>query len=657
MKLYKPEAHEPERLDLTVLAVRWDDISGPSIISLFPVASLDDPESVALQIYLASVTVFGQHGHSQRTEFSVPLLSLGQDITARVAFDSWIDTSLRGKERPFFLAFLSDKSTEKLMNSHLETFIFKYLDVLKEEGSNFSTQTIWEKIIESLSTTEDREKFDAISFDVDSDYAIPRALQDLETAKNAWENLKDRNQLWTALKVANRLENVDDKGAGHAFSLVGQIFLAGNNFREGGEAFEKAANAYARVQLFEESGEASCFAGNCAYHVQEFERAIELLQTGAMWIKDPLLIASLNNDMGIVLHEQSRFDEANSCFEKAVKLTKEKDHRIAAKYSSTYASRLMFQAEKEREENPAYALGLVRRSAEQRVKAGHFLQKYEEGQKEAATSLILAVNAYFSLGNNKRAVKLLEEATNLFIEARDYISASRSLYDGARTIKDHDRAYELLSRAEGLLEEQEANIQKDRILGLVLFEKGKIEEIRNQLQSAIDSFDIALKSLKESNAPISDFIHIQIQSANILFRLEDFENAAQMFLAGYKGLSTLPPTEILLEQRRKALLNALISLKRASRVYHDAGIIALKRKEEKRAIDMFTQSISHMIEWIENNTKNNKQEVQKVVKNRISLLTLKMEQIIQAESKFKLKSIIEGLDMALQALESSENNV
>ena len=249
----------------------------------------------------------------------------------------------------------------------------------------------------------------------------------------------------------------------------------------------------------------------------------------------------------------------------------------------------------------------------------------------------------------------MDEATKLFIEAKDYISASRSLYDGARAIKDHNRAYKLLSRAEGLLEEQESNVQKDRILGLVSFEKGKIEEIRNQLQSAIDSFNIALRSLKDSNAPVSEFIHIQIQSANNLFRLEDFENAAQMFLAGHKGLSSLPPTELILEQRKKALFNALISFKRASRVYHDAGIIALKRKEEKRAIDMFTQSVSHLIDWIENNTKNNQKEVKKVAKNRVNLLSLKMDQILQAESKFKLQSIIESLDMTLQSYGTSNN--
>ena len=90
------------RMDLSIIAVQWDEVSGPQLISIYPNMSLDDPESVALQIYLASVTVFGQHGHSQRTEFSLPLLSLGESIIARVAFDSWEDNSLRGKERTFF---------------------------------------------------------------------------------------------------------------------------------------------------------------------------------------------------------------------------------------------------------------------------------------------------------------------------------------------------------------------------------------------------------------------------------------------------------------------------------------------------------------------------------------------------------------------------
>ncbi|UCG02064.1 MAG: hypothetical protein JSW11_21030 [Candidatus Heimdallarchaeota archaeon] len=634
-------------MDITILAVHWDDISGPSIISLFPHTTLNDPESVALQIYLASVTVFGQHGHSQRTEFSVPLLSLGQDITARVAFDSWPDTSLRGKERPFFLAFITDQTTGETLKSHLNNFFFEYLDSLKNEKSNFSAQQVWESVITSFQAPKDKE-FDAISFEVDSEYAIPRALTDLETAKDAWENLKDRSQLWTALRVANRLENVDDKGAGSAFSLVGKILLTGHSYQEAGEAFEKATNCYNRVRLFEEAGETSYLAGKCAYYLEEYEKAIDLIQAATLWIKDPALVASLNYDMGIVLHEQSRYEEANVCFEKAVRLATDLDTQTAAEYSSTFASRLMYQAEKEKEENPAYALGLIRRSADQREEASRLLQLTEGGSQTAATSLILAVSAYFSLGNKEMGVNLLEKAIDLFIDAEDYISASRSLYDGARMIRDEKRSYELLSRALILLQEKEANFQEDRLVGLISFEKGKIEEKMNQLSNALNSFENAIIHLTKSGAPELDLIPIHIQYANTLFKLEDFEKAAEFFLTGTKGLSSLLPTETVVDQKKKALMNALISLRRASAAYHNAATIILKEKDETRAITMFAHSVSLLIEWVENNPKDNQNEVRKVIGTRISRLSVKKDLLLLAESKFKIDSMIESLDMALQ---------
>lgn len=638
-------------MDLTILAVRWDDISGPSIISLFPHTALNDPESVALQVYLASVTVFGQHGHSQRTKFSVPLLSLGQDVTARVAFDSWVDPSLRGNERPFFLAFLTDRTTEDMLNSHLNNFIFEYLDVLKERKSDFSAQAIWDEIAESFRAPADDEKFDAISFEVDSDYAIPRALQDLETAKDAWENLQDRNQLWNALRVANRLENVDDKGAGLAFALVGQIFMTGNSNREAREAFEKASDCYTRVREYEKAGETSYYAGKCAYHTQDYKNAIELIQASALWIKDPSLITSLNYDMGIVLHEQSRYEEANVCFEKAVELAKKIDNQIAAEYSSTFASRLMFQAEKEKKENPTYSLGLIRRSAEQREEASRLWQLTETSSNKAATSLILAVSAYFSLGNKEKGVSLLEKATNLFIDVGDYISAGKSLYDGARMIMDIEKSYELLSRAMGFLTEQEDNIRENRLLGVISFEKGKIEEQRNQLSTALKSYNYSLQYLTKSSAPAPDLVPVQIQYANTLFETEDFEKAADLFLAGTKQMSTLPP-ETLIDQKKKTLMNALISFRRASTAYHNAGIIALKEKDEKRAISMFTNSVSLLIDWLENNPRDNHIEVKKVIKKRISRLSLKKDFLLQADSHFKLDSMIESLNMSLQSFGS-----
>ncbi len=621
---------------------------------------MNDPESVALQIYLASVTIFGQHGHSQRIEFSVPLLSLGQGITARVAFDSWIDRSLRGNECPFFLAILVDQTTGEMLNFHLDNNLFEYLNILKEKRGRFSAQRIWKKMVNSFDTPYEEEKVDAFSIDVDSDYAIPRAIQDFETAKKAWENHKDKNQLWTALRVANRLESVDDKVAGYAYELVGQIFLAGNSFREAGEAFEKAIDAFTRVQLFDEAAEVSYLAGRCAYYAGElqssYEKSIELIQAATQRIKDPSMIASLNYDMGIVFHEQSRYEEANVCFNKAVKLAEKIDKQIAAEYLSTFASKLMFQAEKKRELNPIEAHELIQKSAEHRVEAARLLQLTENNSYKAATSLILAVNAFFSLGDKESGGNLLEEAISLFIEAGDYISASKSIYDGVRTIRGTEKAYELLSQAITLLKDQDTNLGENRLLGLISFEKGKIEEQNNQFSIAINSYDYSIQCLAESNAPVSDLIPIQLQYANALTKWEDFEKAAELFLAGTKGLSELPSTEIIIELKQKTLLNALTCLWRASIAYHNAGTIILKRKDERFAISMYTHSVSLLMDWVKNNNNTKQNEVKEVLEKHISLLSLKRDLFFMDSSKFKLDSIIENLNKVLKSLEPIVNN-
>ena len=99
--------------EIIVLAVQWDEVLGPAVLSMAPENMLEDPSGVALQIYMASVTVFGQMGNTLRTEFSVPLLSLGTNHIVRVAFDSWPDESVRGRVRPFYLAIVTTKESAK----------------------------------------------------------------------------------------------------------------------------------------------------------------------------------------------------------------------------------------------------------------------------------------------------------------------------------------------------------------------------------------------------------------------------------------------------------------------------------------------------------------------------------------------------------------
>ncbi len=603
-------------------------------------------------MYLSSVTVFGQHGSSQRTEFSVPLLSLGQNAIARVAFDSWPDLSQRGKERPFFLAFLTDQSAIDLLKPHLDSHIFRYLDLLKEKKTQFLSQDVWNSIIKAYSTSTDKEEetFIINSLETDIEYPISGALKDLEIATSAWENLKDRNQLWTALRVANRLEHVDDKVAGEAFSLVGEIFLESNNFQESLEVFEKASDAFSRVRMYDKAGENSWFAGKCAYQKQEYNKAVELLQTAIVLVKDPKKVASINYDMGVVFHEQLKFDQANACFEKAVKLALETSKHNAAVYSSTYASKLHYQYEIEKNSNPTLSMGLLRRSAEQREKTAQYLQMINEGYNEAATSLILAANAYFELDNNKKGINLLERASDLFIEGKEPISAAKSLYDGANRAESPEKSISLLKKALSIIDQKEINTHGYRILGSIYYEKGRIEDKNKQTIAACESFNYSLRNLKKSGVPVANLIPVQIQYANALFRMEDFEASAELFLSGVNGFSTLPPTDNIIQQQNNALNNALISLRRASTIYHNAGIVALRNNDETHSINFFTRSTSLLIDWSEKNTISNHEKITKVLADRITTLSLKDNLLVLAESKYKLNSLIESLKMTLTAL-------
>ncbi len=641
-----PDAVNKRSFDCTILAVLWDDISGPTVISLHPLV-FDDPESIALQIYLASVTVFGQHGQSQRTEFSVPLLSLGKSVIARVAFDAWHDPSLRGAERPFFLAFIMKQETSSLLNTLLDTQIFSYLDQLMEDKSLFDSKNIWNQIQKEMrEPSEEKARLD--KFKIDTDYAIPRALQDLRTASEAWEKLEDRNQIWIAMKVANRLENIDDLAAGNAFILAGTIFQANNNYEDAQNAFERATAAFSRSQEFVLAGEAYCLAGRNAYLSGKHERAIELLQSGAIWIKEPIPLASIQYDLGLVYHDLSRIEEANSCFEKAVKLVEGYD-QLAAKYTSTYGSKLLIQSEQEKSENPTYALGLARKSAEQRIKASMHLKKTDEGFEEAATSLVLAAKIFFSLGNESKGIGLLEEASSLFMRVENYQSSLKTLYDGARTINNSEKSLSILTHALSLIPEKMYDKRIKRLLGLISFELGQLEIQNNQLHNSFKHFNLALVFFTEGKAKPVEMIPVLIQLGNNSFQTENFEEAASYFYRAFESLGELEVTQSNSEKKDQSLKNALISWRRASTVYHNAGVIALKNSQERESIEYFTHSVALLIEWVENNLQEAQEEIQNVITKRISILFQKMNLFLLAESRYKLNAVISDLKSLVES--------
>ena len=136
--------------DIVVIAVVWDEIEGPTIISKAPTDGLADPINIALQIYLSSVAVFGQHGETKRIDFSLPLLSISPNHLVIVAFDSWPDLEVRGDERPFFIGFIMDRDTQKIISEYLNNKIWTYMDLLKERKSAFDAQPIYDELVDNL---------------------------------------------------------------------------------------------------------------------------------------------------------------------------------------------------------------------------------------------------------------------------------------------------------------------------------------------------------------------------------------------------------------------------------------------------------------------------------------------------------------------------
>ncbi|MHA1971795.1 MAG: tetratricopeptide repeat protein [Candidatus Hodarchaeales archaeon] len=581
------------------------------------------------------------------------MLSLGPDIIARVAFDSWPDPNLRGKECPFFLAFISEQESNSFLENHLNLHIFEYLDILKEKKDNFSSQEIWDKIGDKFSKMVSIIEHEDYNIDLEEDYSISKAIEDLQIAKNAWDRFHDRTQLWKALKAAQRLEHIEDTKAGEGFKLAGHIFYDSRNYQEAKEVFEKASDSFVRIRSYEKAGECIAFAGKCAHNLQDFNSAIELLQAATLWVKKPEIIATINYDMGLVLHVQNRYEEANAAFEKAVKISREIDTLMAAQYSSSYASKLMSQAEIEKKTNPDYALGLIKMSATKREEAARLLISIGGKEKEAANSLILATSAYLTLGNYEKAVELIEKSTKLLIEAQDYILAAKSLFDGARAIKNNtELSIRLLKKATQVIEKISDEKQKYRNLGLIYFEIGKIEKSLSKDIAAFNTFKSSLENLLKSEPSDSILVPVQIQLANYYFLFEDFEEAAHLFIDASKGLSSFQHSEKQVQQYKRTLMNAAISLRRASKSYHNAATILLKNYEENSAVDLYAHSISLLLEWIDLTTPNDKKDVIKTIKERITQLKFKNEFLIQAESRYKVESMIKSLKFALDSINS-----
>ncbi len=576
--------------DIVVLAVAWNEVEGPTIISKSPEEGLPDPINIALQIYLSSVAVFGQHGQTKRVDFSLPLLSISSNHIVRVAFDSWPDHEVRGDERPFFIGFIMDRDRDKLLADFIQMRIWHWMDQLKEVKMNFKTFPIYEEIIKFLSDKTIKNETNILSENHAKDniqsYSVNEALDDLEKASELWTKDRDRSILNDVLKAAYRLEGTN---AGNAYFLAGNIFFNSADYENALESYNRALNAFkSDVNPQSEGiGESMFNVAISAYRLERFDIAKTNLILSSSFIKDSIRKARMFLYLAQTQFRLGEYDNASNSFELAIDNALEgDDSELAGQILSVFASRLQERAGII--ESPSLRFTLLELSANQRQKASEYF-KYRELTAEAGTSLVLASKTYQIIKYYDIAIKTLEEAAELFLGDSDFYSAGRALYDVIELYKNlpsikREDLLEVSDRAHSVIMKITDETVKISLLAKLIREKAKIFESLNDFVQAKEIYESLYQEAK-SFAPTSEILSVYLSYANLLFQIEDYKKAGDIFYQIYSNFD--PRTE----RAQKILKNTNISYKRALSGYLYAGTILLHKNSLDQAIEFFNDVI------------------------------------------------------------------
>lgn len=579
---------------LAILAVQWDEIAGPSIISHYPQFSIiEDPNAVALQIYMASVTVFGQYGESKKIEFSIPLLSLGENMRTRVAFDSWKDNSVRGGHKVFFLAFIMDNEIHSKVSPDLNKNIWQYSGLLKEKRENFVAEDIYKRIAESM-VKDDLEIIDRSIFEqkLTEITQIIKLQDELADLIENWEQNKDPVILETALLIGNSLEKIDDIRAGEAFYLSADILFHLKNTQDAMNAYIKSASSFVRGNSSSKTIIAYSSAAKCAYKLGDYKESSKLLSKCINLSNDedsinPILILNL----AFSKFNETLFTESKQLFETSIKLAQNKDnYLLAARATSAYASRVLAQINYDT--SISSPTEFVLDSGKLRKNAADLFKKMNL-YSEAATSLILSANNYFSVGETKIGINLLKEASQLYYDSKQFENSGKSLLESINHIKPI-QIDQFIRKVIEIFEKINDSTRRMELINYAYYIKGRTKENNNDYLEAIQSYEEIITLLVETDDDINSQIPLLNKIANLYFKLEFFKKASEYFeeIIDIFKMQTDSKNKITL-----VLNNLSICLKQAADSYHRTAIVLLESDNEEVAFRKIIDSLVFLKKW------------------------------------------------------------
>ncbi|OLS28082.1 MAG: hypothetical protein HeimC3_00420 [Candidatus Heimdallarchaeota archaeon LC_3] len=571
------------------LAVIWDERAGPTIISLYPEDSLSDPIGVALQIYLSSVAVFGQHQQAQRIDFSLPLLSISPNHLVRVAFDSWPDLEVRGEVRPFYIGFIMDKETDRIVIDDLTKNIWNYIDQFKREKRDYKVKSAWVEInanyMASKQGLNKQSIIDLKSENEDIDYTVLQAIRDIEIASDYWLRDNDRRALPLALKTAYKLDNVENGPAGHAYFLAGTIFTQTGDFENALEHFSKSVDSFKKANDLENAAEAMFNVAVVAFRLEKYDLAKSNILLSSDIQQDNIRKAKLYLQLAKIHIKLKEYDSASNSFEFALENSlKTNDYKLAAEILSYYSFRLAERAQATTDEN--FQFSLYEHSASQRERAAEYLILAAESL-EAASSLLIASKIFLQIKNETKVIELLLKAKTLFLKDSDFISASRILVDLINMQKGdletkESYAKEALQYSEKIADLDVRSLIKSRVLN----EMAKICRLKNSGWEAKEYYNEALSIIQDRSE--NDFIKISLNYANFLYQIEDYGGSGDIFyqISGKLGLTN--------SKGQKSLKNAHLSYKKAVGAYLQTANTLLHNKNFKEAISYYEKVIGEL---------------------------------------------------------------
>ncbi len=568
--------------DIAIVAAKWDEVMGPQVLSEHPVSPFDtDTTSVAVQIYMTSVTIFGQTGKTKQIDFSVPLLSLGSEKICRVAFDAWEDPTVRGEERPFFLAFVADKEIQEKIAEFLDKHIWKYMNELKEK-ENISASSIYDALTKEVFEKETVASTSEIArtIAIPTDYTQDRALEDLEKAAKDWSYLREKGTLRPALRAATFLEDKDFAYAGDAFLLAGNIYFTDNEFQLAQETYLKSVECYKKALAYNKAGDAKYNAGIAAFRNNDYESSFKLLKESQEWITDSLKRTRIFYYLGQVATNLNNHEDAEQYLEQALEGASSRDPRLASQIASAYAGELYKHGEGLPPGQESQKRILIDKAAQMREKAAKFFKEID-AEQQAATSLLLASRYYTTAGNTKAASTTLDQVSALQLELGNQEVAVRAIIESARLPQTPPAsAISLLLRAKDLLAKLDNEALHKSLTGLIHREIARNKELKNDLAGATQAYLDAIAFL-ESSSPLSpDYLASLTGYANLSFRLENYEKAGEIFLIAKEAFDK---SEEHREQAEQCLRNAYVAYLRAMNNYHAAGAVLLHQGDEKAA--------------------------------------------------------------------------